>query len=364
MDLERSRESSNIEDRRGMGGGGRMGGPVRMGGIGGIGAIILILVGLFFGIDPRTLLGSLEVQQPASSPAGAPARSDDEARVFVAKILGETEDTWKEIFRQNGAQYQQPPLVLFSGAVASACGQASAATGPFYCPGDRKVYLDTDFFHEMATRFRASGDFAYAYVVAHEVGHHVQNLLGIMDRVDQMRSRMSQADANALSVKLELQADCFAGVWANHADKTHKILQDGDIDEGLRAANAIGDDRLQKQAQGYVVPDSFTHGTSAQRVRWFKQGLTTGDIRQCDTFNATAHSLNATPSIGRPLNSGTCPRRGRRGPSARAPRPAATCPRTAPRRRRRRSAWRCPSPGRARGRCGPCRPPRRPAAAP
>lgn len=309
------RQSSNIEDRRGMGGGtrfpggglgglgGGMGGG-RIGGRGGIGLFgILILLGIawFLGINPLALLsGSLDSggydssgydsggyatpgQQTGSTFAPA---SQEELKEFVAVVLADTEDTWHAILPQVGAQYRDPRLVLFSGGAQSACGFAQSAVGPFYCPGDEKVYLDLDFFDELSQRFGAPGDFAQAYVIAHEVGHHVQKVLGIEEQVDAARRSMGESEANALSVRVELQADCFAGIWANRAQKEQGMVESGDIDEALGAASAVGDDTLQKQATGRVVPDSFTHGTAAQRQRWFKTGYQTGDIGACDTFNA------------------------------------------------------------------------------
>ncbi len=279
MRWRNNRESNNVEDRRGF-----RAAPAIAGG--GVGTIILVLVAMYFGVDPSFLLqssapGGAVTQQPVQlSPA------DDESRKFVSVVLADTEDTWNTLFRQMGGAYQEPKLVLFSGAVQSACGFAQAAVGPFYCPGDQKVYIDLGFFDELKTRFKAPGDFAQAYVISHEIGHHVQNLLGVSPKVQALRSRVSAAEANNLSVRLELQADCFAGVWAHHAHKSRQILEAGDVEEGLNAATAIGDDRLQMQAKGYVAPDSFTHGSSAQRVRWFKTGIASGDLRQCDTFNA------------------------------------------------------------------------------
>jgi uncharacterized protein len=273
------RRSQNVEDRRGVPGGG-----IAIGG--GCGTLVLIIVALLFGVNPLELLQQVpqgEAPPPASAPGGRPA---DEAGDFASAILGDTEDVWTEIFRQNRMQYSKPTLVLFTGNVRSACGYASAAVGPFYCPGDQKVYLDLGFFEELSRRFGAPGDFAQAYVIAHEIGHHIQNQMGTMRKVDAIRSRMSEAEANQLSVRLELQADFYAGVWAHHTQKAKQILEPGDLEEALRAATAIGDDRLQRQAQGYVVPDSFTHGTSEQRVRWFRRGFETGDIAQGDTFNA------------------------------------------------------------------------------
>lgn len=272
------RESDNVEDRRGL-----RAAPAVAGG--GIGTVVLLLVAWYFGVDPSFLL------QSGPSGDGSPQQAqlsaaDEQSRQFVSVVLADTEDTWRAQFRQMGGTYQDPKLVLFSGAVQSACGFAQSAVGPFYCPGDHKVYLDLSFFDELQRRFRAPGEFARAYVIAHEIGHHVQNLLGISDKVESLRRGASAADANALSVRLELQADCFAGVWAFHANKARQILESGDVEAGLNAASAIGDDRLQMQARGYVAPDSFTHGSSAQRVRWFKRGIAGGDLRQCDTFNA------------------------------------------------------------------------------
>jgi predicted metalloprotease len=266
------------------------GGGFRRAGVGGLGLLIIIVLAIAFGVDPSQLLqegGPLDsaVYAPESSP-GPSSAADAEMRDFVSVVLADTEDTWREQFQQMNQDYIDPHLVLFTGAVQSACGFAQAAVGPFYCPGDQKVYLDLDFFSELSQRFQAPGDFAEAYVIAHEVGHHVQNLLGIMDKADSLRSRLSEAAANQLSVMVELQADCFAGVWAHHADRSRQILEAGDVEEGLAAAAAVGDDRLQRQAQGYVVPESFTHGSSAQRARWFRRGLQSGVLADCDTFNA------------------------------------------------------------------------------
>jgi predicted metalloprotease len=291
------RRSDNVEDRRGgggfsgggLGGGGGFGGGGRVVG-GGLGLVVIVVIGLFFGVDPTTLLSQLDgtggdtgYQQDAGTGA-APPENDEQAQ-FVEVVLADTEDTWTAIFKDMGRSYQDPRLVLFSGRVSSACGMAGAAMGPFYCPGDSKVYIDLSFYDELKRRFRAPGDFAQAYVIAHEVGHHVQHLLGITDKVDQAQQSMGESQANALSVRVELQADCFAGVWAYHANERH-IVETGDVDEALQAATAIGDDKLQEQSQGYVVPDSFTHGSSAQRVRWFKRGMQNGDISACDTFGA------------------------------------------------------------------------------
>lgn len=276
------RESDNIEDRRGMG----IPRGAKIGGVGGLGLLAIVLIGMFFGIDPTVLLQSVPQTQspPASVERGRSPAVNDDQRKFVAVVLAETEDVWRGVFQRGGRTYQAPKLVLFSGAVESACGMAGSATGPFYCPSDHKVYLDLSFFEDMRTRFGASGDFAQAYVIAHEVGHHVQTLLGISRKVQELQSRASPAERNRLSVRMELQADCFAGVWAHQAHKSRQILEAGDIEEGLNAASAIGDDRIMKRTQGHVVPDAFTHGSSAQRVRWFKRGLESGTLQACDTF--------------------------------------------------------------------------------
>ena len=292
MKWEGERQSENVEDRRGMGGGG--GGPRLIGGRGiGVGTIVVALVaGWMFGINPLTVLGLLSgggvpdtVQQAPAGPARKPPPQDREA-VFVSTVLANTEDVWGAIFKAGGAQYQAPPLVLFRRATPTACGTGESAMGPFYCPGDRKVYIDLDFFQTLRERLGAPGDFAQAYVVAHEVGHHVQNLLGVTERTDQARQRASRAQGNAISVRVELQADCLAGVWAHHSQQGKGWLEQGDLEEALNAATKIGDDTLQKQAQGRVVPESFTHGTSAQRVRWFKRGFDSGQVGQCDTLKA------------------------------------------------------------------------------
>lgn len=260
---------------------------------GGIGTLVIIVLALLLGGDPQALLSQLGQSNPQVQVGGGGATgggelsaAEKEMSDFTATVLASTEDVWRELFAAQGKQYQDPPLVLFSGRVDSACGRATAAVGPFYCPGDHKVYLDLSFFQELDKRFGAPGDFAQAYVVAHEVGHHVQNLLGISEQVDAMRGRVSEADMNALSVRLELQADFLAGVWAHHAQKVKRWLEPGDLEEALNAATAIGDDNLQRQGRGYVVPDSFTHGTSDQRLRWFKKGFETGDLSQMDTFKA------------------------------------------------------------------------------
>ena len=280
MRWESSRRSKNVQDRRGMRGAGMVGG-------GGIGMLILVLVISFIsGTNPLELLQLVDQSAPAGSSApAAPPPADDAQAQRVSAVLAETEDTWREIFRVNGAAYQDPQLILFDGQVSSACGMASAAVGPFYCPADQSVYLDLSFFRELDQRLGAPGDFAEAYVIAHEVGHHIQTLTGISSRVQEARARASEVEGNQLSVRQELQADCYAGVWANHVNR-RDWLEPGDVEEGLRAAAAIGDDRLQRQSQGYVVPDSFTHGSSEQRQRWLQRGLQTGDIRQCDTFSA------------------------------------------------------------------------------
>ncbi|WP_129642222.1 KPN_02809 family neutral zinc metallopeptidase [Peristeroidobacter agariperforans] len=269
--------SSNIEDRRGV----RFG---RAGGIG-IGTIVLALIAIYFGQDPSVVLQGVQPSAPTSQ-EGPYQETPEEAqqREFVGVVLADTEETWGQIFSQAGRTYEQPKLVLFSGAVESACGFAEAAVGPFYCPGDHKVYIDLSFYQELQNRFGAPGDFAQAYVVAHEIGHHVQTLLGISERNMAARQQAGEAEANALSVRQELQADCFAGIWAHNADRSRQLLEQGDIEEGLNAAAAIGDDRLQKQARGYVAPESFTHGSSEQRVRWFKRGYETGSVQACDTF--------------------------------------------------------------------------------
>jgi hypothetical protein len=280
MRWEGDRESENVEDQRGVMGGGR---GIAIGG--GVGTLILALIVWFLGGDPRALLQAPSNQGGSPSAQVAPPANDPLTK-FVKVVLADTEDVWRDqLPRQTGRQYRDPKLVLFSGRVQSACGFASAASGPFYCPGDEKLYIDLSFYDELKRRFNAPGDFAQAYVIAHEVGHHVQNILGITEQVDAARQRLSKEDYNRLSVRLELQADFFAGVWAHHAQQRFKFLDPGDIEDALRCANAIGDDTLQRQAQGRVVPDSFTHGSSEQRMRWFKKGWTTGDMNQGDTFN-------------------------------------------------------------------------------
>ena len=290
MKWEGNRESDNVEDRRDDGGGG--GSPVFGGRSIGIGTIVIALVGGWvLGINPLTILGLLSgggppahvQQQPG--PAQRPPADDTMAR-FVSTVLADTEDVWGQVFRQGGGRYQEPRLVLFGGASPTACGTGQAAMGPFYCPADQKVYIDLGFYETLKNRLGAPGDFAQAYVIAHEVGHHVQNQLGISGKVDQMRGRVSKAEYNALSVRLELQADCFAGVWAHHAQNARQILEQGDVEEAMNAAAKIGDDALQRAQGGAVVPESFTHGTSAQRQRWFHNGLQNGSVKACDTFAA------------------------------------------------------------------------------
>ena len=281
MRLDDEQESSNVEDRRGFRVSKGLAG-------GGIGSIALVLIALFFGIDPSAILqGDLQSKVDEPAPGAAQPSARDEGREFVARVLGSNERVWGEIFQQAGRKYVEPKLVLFSGQVQSACGFAQAAVGPFYCGQDQKVYIDLSFYRELRDRFKAPGDFAQAYVIAHEVGHHVQNLLGIMGKVQARQQRASERDANALSVRLELQADCLAGIWASFANRERKILEQGDIEEGLNAAAMIGDDTLQKRSQGYVVPEGFTHGSAQQRVRWFRTGIQTGDLKQCDTFSAS-----------------------------------------------------------------------------
>jgi predicted metalloprotease len=279
MQLGGQRGSGNIQDRRGMGIGGGIG----------IGGVIIAIVAAFLGLDPSAVLNMANevapqtTQSQKAAPEGAPA---DEMGQFVSKVLGSTEDVWKQMFRASGKQYREPKLVLYTQAVRSACGTGQSAMGPFYCPNDEQLYIDLSFYRDLKTRFRAPGDFAQAYVIAHEVGHHVQNQLGVMQQMQSMQGRVSRPEYNQLSVRMELQADCFAGVWAYHTNQAKQIIEQGDVESALNAASAIGDDALQRQSRGEVVPDSFTHGTSAQRVRWFKRGLETGSVEQCNTFEA------------------------------------------------------------------------------
>ncbi len=296
MKWEGNRESDNVEDRRSDEGGGFGGGGGLLGGRSiGIGTIVVALLGGWvLGINPLTLLSMLsgggaptaQVQQEQQQRPAQRPPADDRMAAFVSTVLADTEDVWKDVFAKSGGTYQEPRLVLFRGATQTACGQGQAAMGPFYCPGDQKVYIDLGFYETLKNRLGAPGDFAQAYVIAHEVGHHVQNLLGISGKMNQMRGRVSKVEYNALSVRLELQADCFAGVWANHAQSARQILEQGDVEEAMNAAAKIGDDALQRSGGGAVVPDSFTHGTSAQRQRWFDAGLKNGTIKACDTFGA------------------------------------------------------------------------------
>ncbi|WP_279481600.1 zinc metallopeptidase [Aureimonas sp. SK2] len=291
MEWRGRRESSNIEDRRGSGGGGFGGGgmriPIRAGGGGGIGLIIILaILWIGFGINPLSVIGmddGTSTTQTAQRSGPGVSGTADETDDFVAVVLGDTEDVWNARFQQMGQTYREPTLVLFDRQVSSACGNATSASGPFYCPNDQKLYIDLSFFRQLQGQLNAPGDFAQAYVIAHEVGHHVQNLLGTLQRTTQLRQQSSEADANAISVRVELQADCYAGIWAHDTNQAG-FVEDGDIEEALNAASQIGDDTLQQRSQGTVVPDSFTHGTSAQRVEWFRRGLTSGDMNQCDTF--------------------------------------------------------------------------------
>ena len=281
MRWEDERRSENVEDERGS----SYGGGIKWAG-GGIGAVVVVVIALLMGVDPSQLLQQVP-SSTAVAPSTGPVRSspeEDRLKDFVSTVLASTEDTWGELFKANQRKYVDPKLVLFSGAVHSACGFAQAAVGPFYCPADQKVYIDLSFYQDLRNRFHAPGDFAEAYVIAHEVGHHVQNLLGISERVHAAQQRASESQANALSVRVELQADCLAGVWANRANRERRILDPGDVEEGLNAAAQIGDDRMQMRARGYVSPESFTHGSSQQRVRWFKRGLESGSTNSCDTF--------------------------------------------------------------------------------
>ncbi|MEH2288635.1 KPN_02809 family neutral zinc metallopeptidase [Nostoc sp.] len=283
MRWQLGRRSTNVEDQRGT----RVSAPVVGGGIG---AVLISVVVLLLGGDPSVIWEQDRTSNDnpvAESPQSTGSKAQDQMADFVSVVLADTEDTWSELFRQNGQTYVQPKLVLYSDAVQSACGFTRSVVGPFYCPRDRKVYIDLSFYRDLKTQYQAPGDFAQAYVIAHEVGHHVQNLLGISEKVGLLQNKASQTQANQLSVRLELQADCFAGVWAHHAQRSRQILERGDIEEALNAASSIGDDRLQEQARGYAVPESFTHGSSSQRVRWFKQGIQTGDTQQCNTFGKT-----------------------------------------------------------------------------
>ncbi len=277
MRWEFGRRSDNVEDKRGK--------KVSPGVIGGgIGGLILTLIAIFLGVDPAIINQIILQDDGYSGSTQTTSQPRDEMGQFVSVVLADTEDTWNSLFRRMGKNYREPRLVLFDDAVESACGYANAAVGPFYCPPDQKVYLDLSFFRDLKNKLGAPGDFARAYVVAHEVGHHVQNLMGISDQVRSVQNRVSQVEANKLSVKLELQADCFAGIWAHHAQRSRQILEPGDIEEALNAAASIGDDRLQRQSRGYVVPESFTHGSSAQRVKWFKRGIQSGSVDKCNTF--------------------------------------------------------------------------------
>jgi uncharacterized protein len=289
MRWEGNRQSDNVEDRRDVGGGG---GGFGLGGRSvGLGTVaVAVVAGWIFGINPLTMLGILS-GDPSAGPAttqapGHAPPADDKEAAFVSTVLADTEDVWNQLFQQAGGQYQPPKLILFRGATRTACGQGQSAMGPFYCPGDQKVYIDLAFYETLRRQLGAPGDFAQAYVIAHEVGHHVQNLMGISEKIEQRRGRGSEAQANALSVRVELQADCFAGVWGHHANNARQILESGDVEEALNAASRIGDDALQRQSQGHVVPESFTHGTSAQRVAWFRRGLDSGRVQDCDTFQS------------------------------------------------------------------------------
>ena len=281
MRWDRSRSSRNIEDRRASGP--RMGGKGKIG----LGTIVLALVAMYFGVDPNVVLQLADGPQ-TTAPTSQPIPADDKQAQFVAKVLGETEDVWHAVFQeQTNGSYREPSLVLFRGATPTACGTGQAAMGPFYCPGDQKVYIDLSFFDDMSTKMNAPGEFARAYVIAHEVGHHVQLMTGSMQKVDEARRSGSERQANQASVRLELQADCYAGIWARHADSARQILEPGDLESALNAASAVGDDTLQRQHQGRVVPDSFTHGSAAQRMRWFQRGFDSGSLRDCDTFSAS-----------------------------------------------------------------------------
>ena len=289
MRWQMGRRSQNIEDRRGMGGPG-FGRGARVAGGGGLGIVAIALIAMFLGVDPALILNTLPMDEGFGPPMTEEARRapppGDEAAEFVSAVLAQTEDSWAGILAARGQAYEPPQLVLFDGSVQSACGISGAATGPFYCPADRKVYIDLSFFTELEKRFGAGGDFAQAYVIAHEIGHHVQTLFGITQEVSRLRQRTDTRSANQLSVMAELQADCFAGVWAAHTEARTQVLEPGDVEEGINAASAVGDDRIQAQMGGRVVPDAFTHGSAAQRARWFMRGLETGDIDACDTFGA------------------------------------------------------------------------------
>jgi predicted metalloprotease len=282
MRWEKGRRSGNVEDQRGR----RVSSGIKGGGIG---ILLLALIGMYFGIDPSVILnqaGPTGVDQSSPAPNYTPSAEEQQLTEFVSVVLADTEDPWKAQFNRLGATYSEPKLVLFTGAVETACGVAQAAMGPFYCPADQKVYMDLSFYQDLKNKMNAPGDFAQAYVISHEVGHHVQNLLGISDKVQAARGQLSEQANNQLSVRLELQADCLAGIWAHHADRVRQLVEPGDIDEALNAASQIGDDRLQKRAGGYVTPDSFTHGSSEQRVRWFRQGFNSGEWEDCNTFEA------------------------------------------------------------------------------
>ncbi len=285
------RESDNVEDRRGQGGLGRRGLPIGGKGLG-VGTIVIALVASYFlGVDPSvvlSVLGGSEAPTQMQAPSGPAPRPTDEMGRFMSVVVADTEDTWNQLFKASGRTYREPKLVLFERAYPTACGMGQAAAGPFYCPEDQKVYIDLSFFRLLQERFRAPGDFAQAYVIAHEIGHHVQNQLGVMAKMQEMRQRMSERQFNELSVRVELQADCFAGIWAHHAQRSRQMLESGDLEEALRAAAAIGDDTLQRQSKGTVVPESFTHGTSEQRARWFKRGVESGQMSACNTFDAPA----------------------------------------------------------------------------
>ena len=281
MRWKQGRRSTNVDDRRGR----RVSRPVAVGG-GGLGLLVIVVIVLLMGGDPTPLLQQTSSSGSTGAPAAPPSAAENELADFVSVVLADTEDTWNAAFAEDGQRYAEPTLVLFTDRVRSACGMAGAAMGPFYCPADQQIYIDLGFYDDLRTRFAAPGDFAQAYVIAHEVGHHVQNLLGISEQVRRQQQGLSKAEANALSVRLELQADCFAGVWAHQAQRMRNILEPGDLEEALNAASAIGDDRLQRQSTGTVVPDSFTHGSSEQRVRWFKKGFESGDGGVCDTFGA------------------------------------------------------------------------------